>query len=258
LIAFRAFIKAAEALGLDEFKIRDFNNKVGEPVEGSGIKYKRIQRVYFFSLQNYEVSNSALGGDALYLAFDEAMASDGKYLTKGGKSEETRWSQLFDNSMRVGEYPTRCFFLCNPHTKGIFFLERYTKPEWIDEAFSKDFESHYYDDIVDVMIGETFIGKFQCLLYQAPQKRGKHANMLNTTENIIRRAGGTFPQEAEKWIAVPPIRPENFKQLFFIKGCVYIRERKQGQGSKSSFFYKRQPGELLDENICHLCIGLEE
>ncbi|CAI2161474.1 10374_t:CDS:2 [Funneliformis geosporum] len=157
---YKTLVTVAEVLGLDEFKIRNFNNKVGEPVEGSGIKHNRIQRVYFFSLQNYEVSNSALGGDALYLAFDEAMASDGKYITKGGKNEETRWSQIFDNSMRI--------------------------------------ESHYYDGIVDVKIGEQFIGKFQCLLYQAPQKRGKHKNMLNTTVNIIRRQGGTFPQEAEK------------------------------------------------------------
>lgn len=237
---------------ISKFDIKDWKGERSETVSGKGVKFKGEMRVFFVTLQYADDTDSSFSGDALHYVFDEAMDSKGRYL----KNEEGEWAQIFDNVAREGKIPTICFFLSNPHTKGTWWVEKYTKPEWLEEAFGNDGEKHYYEGLVDIQMVDGSQEKFFCSLYQAPAERGKHGRALDTVKNPRRHKTGTYEEEANNYINLR--QPKKWKQLYLVKDCIYARELKQRKEIHQHFWYKKGEEEELDKDILHLCFSVEE
>lgn len=240
---------------IPNFSLPEWKDSRGKVATGKGVEYNGERRIIFYSLQEWEKSDSSFSGDAIHYVFDEAMASDERYLNN--PREEARWGQIFTNIARKGQNPTECYFLANPHTKGIWWLERYTRPDWVKEAFSQDKEEHYYEGEVAIKLSEG--GEYQkghCLLYQSPEKRGKFSWIADTVKNPMRHKAGTFPEDVSKYINLA--RPKKFKQLYLIKDCVYARELKQKVIQHRRFIYQKTDEETLDQNILHVCFNTKE
>lgn len=237
---------------ISEFNIKDWKDNHGKLATEQGVKFQGETRIFFVSLQYADDTDSSFSGDALHLAFDEAMDSKGRYLD----DEEGDWGQILDNVAREGKIPTICFFLANPHTKGMWWVGKYTKEKWLKEAFSNDRKKHYFEDLVNIQLVDGDEEKFSCLLYQAPAERGKYGRALDTAKNPRRHKSGTYEEEVNKYINLH--RPKKWKQKYLVKDCIYARELKQRAEIHQEFWYKKGEEEKLDKDILHLCFSVEE
>jgi hypothetical protein len=241
---------------LKEFKEDDFH------VSGRGVAYKDKMRVIFISLQEFQATDSAFDRNAIHLVFEEAMPSDYKQLEN--PDEETRWGQILANVWKPSGKPTECYFLCNPHTKGIWFLNRFCRPEWLAEAFTEDEKEHFFEGELVVEF-EGQLKPVPILLFQAPEREDENTFMLNMVKNDLRRQRGTFPKEVDQYICE---RPKDFKrgipalkQIMLLKDCIYARlnwNDKRKAENQIFYFFKRSENEPLDPDISHLCLSMQE
>jgi hypothetical protein len=259
------------------FDIKHWRDTRGMVATEQGVSYKKTKRVYFTTLANYKDLEGKLLGDAIHYVFDEASPSDGKLAEADGITESSRWSQSWNNVMRVRNWITQCYFLSNPHVKGIWWLEMLLPAKWIEIAFDKlkkganeeggenlldSTDPKWIDDPEVVAFQKLKIEKMDLdftpyfLLYQAKEWKGKYGSAFNLVENILRHPEGLFSDAEDAWLLEK--RPEKYRQRIIFKDCVFCEYKKGRETAYFFYFHEPEEGGELDKNIVHLCITNEE
>lgn len=245
---------------LPKFDEKDWKDNRGEEATGNGIMFQKKLRVRFCSLQEFSKTDSSFGRNAIHLVFDEAMPSNGKELVE--PNETIRWHQIYNNVRNTEGKPTECYFLCNPHMKGAWFLRYFCHAEWIAEAFNPENEEkeHFFEGFKEVKDEKRGVVKpVPILLYQCPEREDENSFILDLIEdNPYRHKRGLFEKKEEMFISERPQMFYNGKEIYpfepkmVIKECIYAKLKRNDQ--KFYFFRKaKEEKENIPEDIVHFC-----
>jgi hypothetical protein len=248
---------------LPEFSEKDWKDNRGEEATGNGVCFQKNLRIRFCSLQEFQDTDSSFGRNAIHLVFDEAMPSNGKELTS--PNETIRWHQIYNNVRNTEGNPTECYFLCNPHMKGSWFLRYFCLPEWIDITFNpeNDSKEHFFEGAKEIWNEKSKKNKIiPILLYQCPEWEDENSFVLDIIEdNPYRHKRGTFEKKQEMFIEKRPKMYYDGKEIdpfipiMIIKDCIYAQLKRNDQ---KFYFYRKSKEEILPPDIIHFCSTWQE